>query len=186
MGAVTTPVFYIFGIVAIASAIIVCGFTPLTVLVALFLVLPAAAGAADYNRGIVPDLIPIAIAALAIAKMIFDGITVQSVLLHIAGAACLSVPMLIVALLIKKGFGGGDIKLIAAAGLYMSLDKTLIAGFITFILAGLYGIYLLLTKKKRPGSTIRLAPFIALGCAFSELFGSDFLTIISMQIARFH
>ena len=49
MGAVTTPVFYIFGIVAIASAIIVCGFTPLTVLVALFLVLLAAAGAALFR-----------------------------------------------------------------------------------------------------------------------------------------
>ena len=47
MGAIFTPVFYIFAIVAIASAVIVQGFKAETILSAIFLVFLAAAAAAD-------------------------------------------------------------------------------------------------------------------------------------------
>ena len=183
MGAVITPVFYIFGFVAIVSAIIVCGFQWTTVIMALFLLLLAAAGASDVNKGIVPDLIPIAIAVLAIIKFTISGITLSGLISCLLGAVCLSIPMLIVALLIKGGFGGGDIKLIAASGLFLGLDKTLIAGFIAFLLAGIYGIVLLLTKNKGPKAKIRFAPYLAIGCAFSGLFG-DVLILIFKSFLR--
>lgn len=186
MGAVKTPVFYIFGIVAIASAIIVCGFTMQTIIVSLFLVLLAAAGAADANKGIVPDLISILIAILGIVNIFIKGISLMNALDSIEGAICLAVPMLIAALIVKNGFGGGDIKLMAASGLYLGLDKTLIAGLITFILAGCYGIYILIVKKSGAKTKMRLAPFITLGCAFSELFGVTFLTIFRSIIGSFH
>ena len=182
MGAVITPVFYIFGFVAIVSAIIVCGFQWATIIMALFLLLLAAAGASDVNKGIVPDLIPIFIAILAIVKLLINGITVSALIDCVCGALCLSVPMLIVALIIKNGFGGGDIKLIAAAGLFLGLDNTLIGGFIAFLIAGIYGLIQLLTKNKGPKSKIRLAPFLALGCAFSGLFGDVLLIIIKSKI----
>ena len=182
MGAVMTPVFYIFGFVAIASAIIVCGFTPAAITVALFLLFLAAAGASDINKGIVPDLVSIAIAVLAVIKFIISGITLANALDCLGGAVCLALPMLIAALIVKGGFGGGDIKLMAAAGLYLGLDKTLIAGLITFLIAGCYGIIILIVKKKSARSKMRFAPFIALGCAFSELFGADFLTIVKALI----
>ena len=102
------------------------------------------------------------------------------------GVLCLAVPMLIAALIVKNGFGGGDIKLMAASGLYLGLDKTLIAGLITFLIAGCYGIYILIVKKKGVKSKMRLAPFIALGCAFSELFGSDFEAIFKSFFTPFH
>lgn len=178
MGAVMTPVFYIFGFVAIASAIIVCGFTPAAILVAIFLLFLAAAGASDINKGIVPDLVSLLIAVLAIVKFFISGITLASALDCLEGAVCLALPMLVVTLIVKGAFGGGDIKLMAAAGLYLGLDKTLIAGLITFLIAGCYGIIILIVKKKSARSKMRFAPYIALGCAFSELFGTDFLTIV--------
>ena len=186
MGAVMTPVFYIFGFVAIASAVIVCGFKPITIMVTLFLLLLAAAGASDVNKGIVPDLISITIAVIAVIKFIVNGITLANALDSLEGAVCLALPMLIVALIIKGGFGGGDIKLMAAAGLYLGLDKTLIAGLITFFLAGCYGIYILIVKRKGVKAKVRFAPYIALGCAFSELFGNDFETIFKTFITPFH
>lgn len=182
MGAVMTPVFYIFGFVAIASAIIVCGFTPAAITVALFFLFLAAAGASDINKGIVPDLVSILIAVLAIVKFIVNGITLAGALDCLEGAVCLALPMLVVTLIVKGAFGGGDIKLMAAAGLYLGLDKTLIAGLITFLIAGCYGIIILIVKKKSARSKMRFAPFIALGCAFSELFGADFLTIVKALI----
>lgn len=177
MGAVNTPVFYIFSIVAVASAIIVCGFEWVTILVALFLILLAPCAAADNNKGIVPDLLPVLIAVLAIVRIVIDGITTQNIVSHVTGAFVISVPMLLVALFIKNGFGGGDIKMMAAAGLFLGLDKTIIAALIAFCIAGIYGLLILLTRKKGAKSTVKLAPYLALGCAFSELFGSVFMEI---------
>lgn len=182
MGAVFTPVFYIFSIVAVASAIIVCGFERVTVITAIFLVFLAACAAADINKGIVPDLMSVLIAVLAVIRILMDEITIQNFINHLYGAFILSVPMLIAALLIKSGFGGGDIKMMAAAGLFLGLDKTIIAGFIAFFIAGIYGVYLLLTKKGGAKEKVKLAPYLALGCAFSELFGSFLIEILRSRI----
>ena len=178
MGAVFTPVFYIFGIVAIASAIIVNGFEPVTVITALFLLFLAACAAADINKGIVPDLMVILIALLALVKFFTGIINLQSLISCILGSLVMSVPMLIAALILKNSFGGGDIKMMAAAGLFLGLDKTIIAGLIAFLIAGCYGVYLLFTKKRSAKEKVKLAPYLALGCAFSELFGLAFLEIL--------
>lgn len=182
MGAVFNPVFYIFGAVGIASAFIVCGLSGFTVLMALFLVFLAACAAADIEKGIVPDLMVVLIAVLAIIQILINELTVQNIFRFICGALVLSVPMLIVALIIKNGFGGGDIKMMAAAGLFLGLDKTLIAGFIAFLIAGIYGALLLIKKDKGPKAKIRLAPYLALGCAFSGLFGDVLLLISGIKI----
>ncbi|MCR5340871.1 MAG: A24 family peptidase [Saccharofermentans sp.] len=180
MGAVFTPVFYIFSIVAVASAVIVCGFERAAVITAIFLVMLAACAASDINKGIVPDLICILIAVLAVVKILTGSVNMQSLINHLCGALVLSVPMLIVALLIKKGFGGGDIKMMAAAGLFLGLDKTITAGFIAFFIAGICGVYLLFTKKGSAKEKVKLAPYLALGCAFSELFGTVLIEIIGL------
>jgi leader peptidase (prepilin peptidase)/N-methyltransferase len=177
MGAVFTPVFYIFSIVAVASAIIVCGYEWITVLTAVFLILLTACAAADINKGIVPDLLAVLIAILAVVSFISSGNSIQNLIACILGALVLSGPMFIAALLIRHSFGGGDIKMMAAAGLFLGLDKTIIAGLIAFLIAGSYGVYLLFTKKRGAKEKVKLAPYLALGCAFSELFGDVFLEI---------
>ena len=90
--------------------------------------------------------------------------------------------MLITALLVNRGFGGGDIKMMAATGLFLGLDRTIIAGIIAFLIAGIYGVYILLTKKQSAKDNIKLAPYLALGCAFSALFGSVFMEILRLKI----
>lgn len=182
MGAVFTPVFYIFSIVAVASAVIVCGFEMTAIITAVFLVLLAACAAADLNRGIVPDLVPVLISLAAVIKIMTGVIDVPSLISHISGAVVLSLPMLLVALVIKSGFGGGDIKMIAAAGLFLGLDKTLIAGLIAFFISGIYGIYILFTKKRSAREKVKFAPYLALGCAFSELFGTVLIELLKTGI----
>ena len=179
MGAVFTPVFYIFTIVAVASAIIVCGYEWATVITALFLIFMAACAAADINKGIVPDMLVVLIAFLGVVRFFTGSINTQSLINCLCGALVLSVPMLIASLIIRNGFGGGDIKMMAAAGLFLGLDKTIIAGLIAFLIAGLYGVYLLFTKKRGAKGKVKLAPYLALGCAFSALFGAVFIEIIS-------
>lgn len=182
MGAVFTPVFYIFSFVAVASAIIVRGFERPAILTAVFLILLAACAAADINKGIVPDMLPVLIAAAAVVRIITGSLSAQSMISHLCGSIVLSLPMLIVALFVKSGFGGGDIKMIAAAGLFLGLDNTIIAGIITFFIAGICGIYLLFTKKRGTRGKVKFAPYLALGCAFSELFGAVFIGMMHAEI----
>ena len=168
---IPSPVFYIFAAVALFSAFFVCGFTLTGVFTSLFLVLLVACASADINAGIVPDLIVIAIAVLGVIRFIAEGVTVTGLVSCLIGAVCISVPMLVISLLIKGAFGGGDIKLMAAAGLYLGWQLTAAGAFLGLFMSGFYGIYLLILKKAGKKSKIKLAPFLALGLAMTALFG---------------
>ena len=174
---IPSPVFYIFAAVALFSAFFVRGFTVTGVFTALFLLLLVACASADINAGIVPDLIVIAIAVLGVIKFFAEGVTVTGLVSCLIGAVCISVPMLVVSLLIKGAFGGGDIKLMAAAGLYLGWRLTVTGAFLGLFMSGFYGIYLLILKKAGKKSKIKLAPFLALGLAMAVLFG-EYLSII--------
>ena len=169
---VPSPVFYIFAAVALFSAFFVQGFSLSSVFTALFLLLLVACACADINQGIVPDLLIILIAVLGVINFtVVEGVTAQGIINRLIAAVCVSVPMLILALLIKGAFGGGDIKLVAAAGIYLGLSLVITGSLIGFLLSGLYGIYLLVFKKAKAKSRIKLAPFLVYGLAVAALFG---------------
>ena len=169
---IPSPVFYIFAAVALFCAFFVLGFSANGVFTALFLLLLVACACADINAGIVPDLAVILIAVLGVIQFIVvEGFTVPGLISRLIGLVCISVPMLVVSLLMKGAFGGGDIKLMAAAGLYLGWRLTLAGAFIGLFISGLYGIYLLIIKKAGKKSTIKLAPFLAFGLSLAALFG---------------
>ena len=169
---IPSPVFYIFAAVALFCAFFVLGFSANGVFTALFLLLLVACACADINAGIVPDLAVILIAVLGVIQFIVvEGFTVPGLISRLIGLVCISVPMLVVSLLMKGAFGGGDIKLMAAAGLYLGWRLTLAGAFIGLFISGLYGIYLLILKKAGKKSTIKLAPFLAFGLSLAALFG---------------
>ena len=102
---------------------------------------------------------------------VVEGVTAQGIINRLIAAVCVSAPMLVLALKIKGAFGGGDIKLVSAAGLYLGLSLVITGSLIGFLLSGIYGIYLLLFKKAKAKSRIKLAPFLAYGLAVAALFG---------------
>jgi prepilin signal peptidase PulO-like enzyme (type II secretory pathway) len=77
-----------------------------------------------------------------------------------------------------EAFGGGDIKLMAAAGLYLGWKYTVAGVAVGLFAAGLYGIYLLIRKKAGPKSKLKLAPFLAYGLAAATLFGDLIIRLI--------
>lgn len=169
---VPSPVFYIFAAVALFSVFFVQGFSLSSVFTALFLLLLVACACADINQGIVPDLLIILIAVLGVINFtVVEGVTAQGIINRLIAAACVSAPMLVLALIIKGAFGGGDIKLVSAAGLYLGLSLVITGSLIGFLLSGIYGIYLILFKKAKAKSRIKLAPFLAYGLAVAALFG---------------
>ena len=169
---IPSPVFYIFAAVALFCTFFVCGFSATGVFTALFLLLLVACACADINAGIVPDLVVIAIAILGTVKYLaVEPFTVAGLISHLIGAVCISVPMLLISLIVRGAFGGGDIKLMAAAGLYLGWQLALTGAFIGMFVSGFYGIYLLIIKKAGKKSKIKLAPFLSFGLSIAALFG---------------
>jgi len=78
--------------------------------------------------------------------------------------------MMIVYLISRKRLGGGDVKFMAAAGLYLGMSYVLSAMLFGSILAGLTGITLIIIKKKGRKDTIPLAPFLFLGILITVFF----------------
>ena len=176
---IPSPVFYIFAAVALFCSFFVCGFSLFGVITALFLLLLVACACADINACIVPDLAVVAIAVLGIVNfLVLEPFTVEYLLAHLIGAVCISVPMLLISLVIRGAFGGGDIKLMAAAGLYLGWQLALAGAFIGMFVSGFYGIYLLVFKRADKKSKIKLAPFLAFGLSIAALFGELFIFLL--------
>ena len=176
LNSIPSPIFYIFAAVAVFCALFVHGFTPQGYMTTIFLLLLVACASADIKDGIVPDLILIFIAILAVLNFfVIEKWSMGGAIDHLLGAIVISIPMLILALSIKKAFGGGDIKLMAAAGLYLGLRPVIAAAVLGMFLAGVYSFYIIIWGKKGRKALIRLAPFLVYGLAIISLFMNDWL-----------
>jgi len=70
---------------------------------------------------------------------------------------------LLVYIISRKGLGGGDVKFMAAVGLYLGLTETVPAILYGTVLAALTGAVLILLKKIGRKDTMPLAPFLFIG-----------------------
>lgn len=91
------------------------------------------------------------------------------------GIVCVSVPFLLLALVIEGAFGGGDIKLMAACGLFLGWKLNLTALFFALLVGGAWGAWLLLTKRRGRKDQLAFGPFLCAGVAASALFGQQAL-----------
>ena len=178
---IPSPVFYIFAAVALFCGLFVKGLNLHGVVTSIFLILLVACASADIKDGIVPDAVLILIALLASVKILLLEMHSPEVWIqHFIGALIVSVPMLITSILIKGAFGGGDIKLMAAAGLYMAWRATLGGAVLGICTAGLYAIILIIIKKANKSSKIRFAPFLVYGLAIFSLYYEQLFNRLSI------
>ncbi len=70
----------------------------------------------------------------------------------------------------RGGLGGGDVKLMAASGLYLGFQKVMQAMLYGSILAALTGGGLILMRKIGRKDTIPLIPFLYAGILLSTFF----------------
>lgn len=90
------------------------------------------------------------------------------------GCICVSLPMLLLALAVPGGFGGGDIKLMFALGLLLGWKRTLLAAFLAILAGGGYAVFLLLRGHDRK-MQFAFGPFLCLGAAIALLWGDGIL-----------
>lgn len=79
--------------------------------------------------------------------------------------------LFLLAVISKGGIGGGDIKLFALIGLFLGVQNTFLALFISSLLGVLVGAVIRLLRKDSKKKFIPFGPFIALGALFSYLWG---------------
>lgn len=94
---------------------------------------------------------------------------------RLIGAVCVSVPMLILALVIPGGFGGGDIKLMFVLGLYLGWQQILLTAFFAILSGGFYAMYLLKKGKAGRKDHFAFGPFLCTGAGFAIFFGDGIL-----------
>lgn len=102
-----------------------------------------------------------------------EGITIAHVLVtHIVGFVIVSGVMLIILLITKgRGIGGGDVKLMAAAGLFLGWKMIILSLFLGCIVGTV--VHLIRMKVSGAGRKLAMGPYLALGIAFNALFGVD-------------
>ena len=112
-----------------------------------------------------------AIVLLAAAAMLLDRNT--GIASRLLGALCVSAPMLALTLALPGAFGGGDIKLMAAAGLFLGWKSTVISAVLAVFAAGAYGLYIRMIKKAGRGQCFPFGPFLCAGMAAAVLWGKE-------------
>ena len=117
----------------------------------------------------IPPVLNIVLGALGLVSILtMPGISVAE---RVIGFFCISVPMLLIVLLVPGGFGGGDIKMMAASGILLGWKGNLAAFFIGLIIGGVYGAFLLISGKKGRKEHFAFGPCLSIGIFVSAYAG---------------
>lgn len=115
----------------------------------------------------IPDGITIFIAVLGLIHMFSD---LSRWWTYVIGLVCVSGVLLLIYLISRRrAIGGGDIKLMAAAGLFLGWKKIILAFFIACVVGTV--IHLILMKVQGKGRQLAMGPYLSLGILLSALWG---------------
>lgn len=115
----------------------------------------------DLSGGRIPDRL--VLAALVISLLSAPLFPQTGWGERILGCFIVSLPLLVLSLLLPGAFGGGDIKLMAACGLFLGWRLCLHSFVLAMSAAGVWAVFLLAAGKAGQRSRIALAPFLCLG-----------------------
>ncbi|WP_028309451.1 prepilin peptidase [Desulfitibacter alkalitolerans] len=94
------------------------------------------------------------------------------------GGAILGGGLLFLAAIISRGgMGGGDIKLMFAAGFILGISATALALFLSFLAGSIIGMVLILLRIKGRKDPIPFGPFLSLGIFIAALWGYEIIKL---------
>ena len=125
----------------------------------------------DWDTQTIPDSLIIAgiLGAILAYVLPVPSLDVKTAVL---GAAAGGLPLFLIDKLVwllykKDGFGFGDVKLMAMAGLFLGWQNMPQVFIFAFISGGIYAVFLLLTGRAGRGAYIPFGPFLSAGCVFA-------------------
>ena len=149
--------------------------------------------AIDYKHKIIPDRLNLTIFEVGIVIAFLYGfsnvaITIDLLFGMLAGGAIFAIIALIGGMIYgKEAMGLGDVKFIAALGLYFGFTNIIIISVMSFLLGAIVGIILIVFRIKKSNEYIPFGPFIVVStliCMFlpAELIISTMKTIFTLGI----
>lgn len=133
-------------------------------------------GWTDYKTMEIPDIWNAALGICAFASLFMEtGISIGE---RIGGAVCVSLPMYLLCVWIHGAFGEGDMLLLSVMGFYLGMRLLLLGAFLGFLLGGAEAVYLLGTRRVKPGEHARMAfaPALCAGLLTAMFFGERILS----------
>ena len=115
--------------------------------------------ATDFEQYVIFDAMLVPFAATGFLYTIHMGLPITG---HIVASLGGGLVFLLLAIVTKGAIGGGDIKLIAAMGLWLGIRPLLSVIVYGFIAGGIAALFLLLTKQKSRHSYFAYGPYFAL------------------------
>lgn len=147
-----------------------------TAAVCLFFTVLYAVARADKRTMKIPDkLVWTALGIGLFSIPLFPEIGLPERMLGMCSASLL---LLGIALCVPGAFGGGDIKLMAACGLFLGWRYSLLALGIAVFAGAAYGIRLLAAGKADRKTQIAFGPFLCIGMAAAVLWGEQILSVL--------
>lgn len=71
-----------------------------------------------------------------------------------------------------RGIGFGDVKFAIPMGIILGFPKVIVGFFLSFVIGGVLGIVLLLSRQKKFGQTVPFGPFLIAGLLISLVWGN--------------
>jgi leader peptidase (prepilin peptidase)/N-methyltransferase len=163
----------------------VFGFTVTALAYAVFVTVGVALSAIDLKHRILPNRIVLPATAIGLVVLVtaatVDGDVAEQVLRTVLGGVALFGVYLVLALVSPNGMGMGDVKFAGFVGMFLAFDgwRTLLVGAaVSFVLAALVGVVLLLLRRADRTSTIPFGPLMFLGALIALACGEQSVNIV--------
>jgi len=140
----------------------------------MVLVILAVISYRDAKTSEIPDALNLALLVLGVVALILvPEVGLRS---RLIGLVAVSAPLLLLALAKPDSLGGGDVKLMAAAGFLLGWQHVLLAAALGILFAGIYALGLIALKKASLKEKFPFGPMLCTGIAITYFFGSTILT----------
>ncbi len=152
--------------------------TPAAAVTATFISLLIALAAIDLEHMILPDELTLGGSALFFIYSFFNPAVSQlDAVLSGLGAALIFSGFFFFYLKVRKieGLGFGDIKMVLMMGLFLGMQRLVVAIFLASLAGLLVGIFLMLFKKKNLKFALPFGPFLSLGSYIAIFWGDAIL-----------
>lgn len=121
----------------------------------------------DWRTYEIPISLNICILVLGVVRVCMD---LSNLLEYLIGFCAVSIPLAILYYVTKgRGIGGGDVKLMAAAGLFLGWKKILLALVLGSIIGSI--IHIVLMKACKRDRVLAFGPYLSAGIFIAMLFG---------------
>ncbi|MED4570670.1 prepilin peptidase [Brevibacillus agri] len=143
-----------------------------TLLGMLFVSLLSIITVADLTYRLIPNKVLLLFFLLFLVMRFFWPYGDASYVAHLIGMAAGFLFFFLLAVITRGGMGGGDTKLFAVIGMFLSPTLLFLTVFLSSAFGAMYGLFLLAIRRATRKSMIPFGPFIALGAVTAYLYGS--------------